>query len=84
MIKDDNPHVFPFPIFTGEDDQTVHPGMSLRDWFAGQALSTVYDSYPEHQLNIWFGYHASGITREQIKARAAYAQADALLAERGK
>lgn len=58
-----------------------HFGMTLRDWFAGQALSFVQDSYPEWQLKAWFG-DRSGLKREEIKARAAYEYADAMLRAR--
>lgn len=56
------------------------PGMSLRDWFAGQALS-----------GIWA--QMAGVTPEGLcpteeiplrLARAAYIQAEAMLAERAK
>ncbi len=55
---------------------TVQSGMSLRDWFAGQALVGMYP-------------HARAITRpgeeaSPIWARMAYAIADAMLAERAK
>lgn len=53
----------------------------LRDWFAGQALGFVDDLYPEWQLKAWFG-DRTGLMREEIRARAAYAYADAMLAQR--
>ena len=58
-----------------------HLGMSLRDWFAGQALA-----------GLWA--HMTGTTKETVGceiqeiparlANAAYKQADAMLAERAK
>jgi len=58
-----NPRAFP----SGAIDD-AYGGMTLRDWFAGQALPV---SYPEY-----------GTTAEI--ARAAYHMADAMLAERNK
>ena len=49
---------------------------TLREWYAGQALAVVSDTYPEWQLKRWFG-DRTGITREEIRARAAYEVADA-------
>lgn len=58
-------------------------GMTLRDWFAGQTLAgnLLKESYPEWQLKAWFGGR-SGLYREEIASRAAYAIADAMLAAR--
>jgi hypothetical protein len=52
-------------------------GMSLRDWFAGQALASLapLDHFPTTYQNE---------KRDQIVARAAYMYADAMLAERSK
>lgn len=72
-----NPPAFPLPLDTMIDCE----GMTLRDWFAAQALPCVSDSYPEWQLRAWFG-DRGGIKREEIRAKAAYALADAMLAER--
>lgn len=60
------------------------PGMTLRDWFAGQALAggRARDTVPDWQLDAWFGKTATSIKREQIVARDAYALADAMLAAR--
>lgn len=40
MSKPENPSAFPLPALTLFDGRghPTHPGMSLRDWFAGQAL----------------------------------------------
>lgn len=50
------------------------PGMSLRDWFAGQALAGLLASIE----------HESFIGATDVLARSCYAQADAMLAERDK
>lgn len=60
---------FPFPVAHGSN---APKGMSLRDWFAGQALAGMC----AHQ-DTW------GLGVPQI-AEAAFALADAMLAEREK
>jgi hypothetical protein len=87
MSEPENPPAFPN---TWEDENEhgvrfrfVNNGMSLRDWFAGQAFPAVIGrDYPEWQLKAWFGSRTC-LTREKIAARAAYALADAMLAARG-
>ena len=40
----DNPSAFPHDLLRDDDAYPTHdasPGMSLRDWFAGQALPTI-------------------------------------------
>ena len=67
---------FPIPL---EDDRDCYPryrngygGMSLRDWFAGQALvGLLLDSE-----------RLKGVTDEIEFARSAYQQADAMLEAR--
>ena len=78
-INDGGP-AFPRPPFTPKDshDQfaqagfaaTGHPGMSLRDWFAGQALAAI--------PHIGCG---CDLKNEEF-AKAAYQIADAMLAAR--
>ena len=65
----DNPKAFPRESY-GASDQS---GMSLRDWFAGQALAGIADTA---KLKMSDDYSAC--------ARFAYAFADAMLAEREK
>jgi hypothetical protein len=59
------------PAFPREYMHTGHSGMSLRDWFAGQALAN---------SRTFFGENSSA-TPEDV-ALQAYAVADAMLAER--
>lgn len=66
MSKPENPLAFPLV-----DGPTVEPGMLLRDWFAGQVLSSAA-ALP------------SGTADCQHRAKVAYEQADAMLAERDK
>lgn len=62
-----------------------HEGMTLRDYFAAQALANATictGNAAEYDLTRWFGKYASGITRAQIVARQAGEYADAMLAAR--
>jgi len=82
MSGSEIPMAFPqSPLFDGP-----YGGMTLRDWFAGKALTSglVDTTYPEWQLKAWFGASAFGLTREQIAAKASYALADAMLVERSR
>ena len=72
--------IYAFPVST--IDGFTNEGMTLRDWFAGHALGIVKETYPAWQITAWFGQYASSITREHISAKAAYAMADAMIAER--
>lgn len=80
------------PAFPGEQghdpdgtwNQTWRPGMSLRDWFAGQTLEGMNAS-PELMKFITQGkIYRSGIELAGRLAQAAYIQADAMLAKRNK
>lgn len=75
-----------FPVDThGDTPLHAETGMSLRDWFAGQALAAgVSTDAKEWELNDWFGKNTGGIKGEQIVAARAYAIADAMLARRNK
>jgi hypothetical protein len=77
----EQPHAFPF----AKGDPETH-GMTLRDWFAGQALSnpaicTGQDK--DYNLQRWFG-ERGGITSWQIAAAQALEFADAMIAERNR
>jgi hypothetical protein len=71
------------------DDRYTVEGMSLRDWFAGQALPQAVEDYD--RLNrrcnevteyvLPYATKATG-TREDIIARQAYRYADAMIAAR--
>ena len=74
-----------FPVRFGKDDVFAEAGMTLRDWFAGQALANpaiCTGTTPEWQLAKWFG-NRTGVHREEIVAKQARVFADAMLAERG-
>lgn len=60
-------------------------GMTLRDWFAGQALANAAictGQAHDWQVAAWFGPHRTGITRAEIAAKQAIQHADAMIAAR--
>jgi hypothetical protein len=70
-----------YPAVVPVEFQYAYDGMSLRDWFAGQALPAVIaaTSAGQHQPHV-----EPGQTQEQAMAVDAYALADAMLAARQK
>ena len=81
MSAPHNPPAFPNVNF---DYGPLQDGMTLRDWFAGQALANptiCTGAAPEYQLKVWFGGRC-GITRPEIVAWQAREYADAMLAAR--
>lgn len=78
MDKHDGGPAFPIhPSMRASDDQSSAEGMTLRDWFAGQALATVINRYA-------YDNHA-GIGVDHLPrncAAHAYRIADAMLKER--
>ncbi|WP_426163024.1 hypothetical protein [Sandarakinorhabdus sp. DWP1-3-1] len=79
----DNP--FAFPEVPGDcNAYEGRSGMTLRDWFAGQALAnpTICTGHAdERHYQRWFGGR-TGIERWEIVAKQAGDYADAMLAER--
>lgn len=76
----DNPPAFPMPA--SEHSQGGHfeqYGMSLHDWFAGQALRL---ELLDQEFVTYMGYRGAEIT--DAWAKRAYDIADAMLAEREK
>ncbi|MFA6241960.1 MAG: hypothetical protein WC655_13580 [Candidatus Hydrogenedentales bacterium] len=67
---------FPRPASHSEEGGVHYGyvGMTLRDWFAGQALAGVLASYSNEQ---W-------VNDAETSAKEAYRRADAMLAERAK
>ena len=94
MTQDTHPLDYAYPIAPG-DVPYWQPGMTLRDYFAGQALPQAVADYGEPSATTSSGqrrdrgnpvlpYAAKAIgTREEIIARQAYKYADAMLAARG-
>ena len=64
------------PAFPGETWGSK--GMTLRDWFAGQASEN--DILSQHHRP----YHAGGYIKEPTREECKYAYADAMIAERAK
>lgn len=66
------------------DGTPEQQGMSLRDWFAGQALVGICAQCAngEAMEQVVLGAEERGINPYQQLARAAYIQADALIAAR--
>lgn len=70
------------PAFPCPGDSNGLEGMTLRDWFAGQAVPKARETVPEYDLKAMFGPHRTGIRREEIIAADAYRIADAMLKAR--
>jgi len=60
-----------FPLYLPQDEGDIRDGMSLRDWFAGQAMTAIIGSL----------YCAPETTFKEVSGKA-YAQADAMLKAR--
>lgn len=61
-----------FPLIENRTDEVVNPGMTLRDYFAGQALQGLISGLPDSDCGI------DGFAHD------AYMYADAMLEEREK
>jgi hypothetical protein len=70
--QDDGGAAFPLNLGEPAQDMFVNSGMSLRDWFAGQALSGLIAA------------GAQDFEKGAMIAREAYIAADAMLTERSK
>lgn len=81
-----NPPAFPVAEVRGYDDGSIgitegHPGMTLRDWHAGQALPAIMS----RDLYRGMARVAPGSPMHPaLAAQAAYQYADAMLVEREK
>lgn len=75
MSAPENPPAFPSVCLGDPDHPASIPGMTLRDWFAGQALSGMLASVADDKAFRLAFTHA---------APAAYRIADAMLAARSK
>lgn len=78
MIRPENPNAFPAPDDGRPSDGY---GMTLRDWFAGQAIGSIVRQCAGDAA---FGYPEGVESMEQLFAQKAFAIADAMLAERAK
>lgn len=76
-MADDGGKAFPL---SREAEGWFEPGMTLRDYFAGQALAGLVATIPvSRKDDIFQGVQAGG-----IEAKIAYTIADAMLAERAR
>ncbi|WP_287003366.1 hypothetical protein [Sphingobium sp.] len=78
MSQPENPSAFPA---CNEANVNGTMGMTLRDWFAGQAIGAVIRQCAGDAA---FGYPEGIESMEQLFAGKAFAIADAMLAERAK
>ena len=77
MNKKDGGSAFSIIEQFGTEQVCTHPGMALRDWFAGQALSGGYCMMEQ------FGAPNRGGSYDAYVARMAYDIANAMIAQRG-
>jgi hypothetical protein len=85
---DDGGAAFPVPENTQAPEhsaygQAGHPGMTLRDWFAGQAMAAIVSRIiPEHRD----GATSATVPQAALDAAAhtAFGFADAMIAQRSK
>jgi len=73
MSEEDGGQAFPDHYTNGNGYLQQHPGMTLRDWFAGQALAGIMAGDPD-AITIQNCFNAS----------LCYQLADAMLAERAR
>ena len=72
-----------FPIEGGDmSGLNPDPGMTMRDWFVGQAMGNpaiCTGIARGNDLDQWFGPHATNVDRQQIAARQAVEFANAAM-----
>ena len=76
MTKEENPPAFPFQASNGDRMCVPEYGMTLRDWFAGRAVSVI--------LERGFTADVEAPDMAAFAARLSYNLADAMLVERSK
>ena len=79
-INDGGP-AFPVPATDATDGRTHDGGMSLRDWFAGQAMASLFLNQGITGLAIDIAERGGPAVRESIASKA-YQISDAMLAAR--
>jgi hypothetical protein len=72
-----------FPV-VGVPDACDSPGMSLRDWFAGQALAGFLSQFASEDAYVAMGRLAKqdGVSIKDATAAVAFEHAEAMMAER--
>lgn len=86
MSAGDGGAAFPTSIEVTSEGQTVqlpHPGMSLLDWFAGQAMAALLAS-PEVVERLSVEASEDGLLFGEHVAKTAYKFASSMLSERGR
>ena len=78
MSKPSNPPAFPVILPNNEAFSFADPGMTLRDWFASQTIAPMALMLTDSAKWSTMG----GVERANWLAKASYAVADAMLAER--
>lgn len=80
MSDKDGGQAFPVSLFPGPmgDLHAGEPGMTLRDWFAGQAAASIIGEI------IAGGNFSTSKEDASVVAKSAYLLSDAMLAERTK
>lgn len=71
-----------FPVSIPGSGDNGWQGMTLRDYFAAQAVIGLPGDAKDYEILAWFGRNAAGITSSEIRAARAYDIADAMLARR--
>tara|TARA_R110000868_G_scaffold87492_1_gene244701 strand:- start:401 stop:613 length:213 start_codon:yes stop_codon:yes gene_type:complete len=66
MSKPDNPPAFPYSIHMKGGDKLSFPGMTLRDYFAGQVLMTLMKVGPRESAHFAYAY-ADAMLAERAK-----------------
>lgn len=80
MSKPENPWAFPSGEFGGaeHDKHPLHDGMTLRDYFAGQALASLAAHHIQSAANVG----EEPVAAVRSLAQTVYAVADAMLRAR--
>lgn len=80
-MKPKNPSAFPLYV-KNETQNLIFPGMTLRDYFAAQALPSVMNDWSRYSIpNRKFDFFMNGGDAENI-AEQAYLLADSMLKQR--
>lgn len=83
--RNDGGQAFPSEGEAHGDPKYHSAGMSLRDWFAGQALAAMGAWCPRRETSMGISTQPlDGEVSRSERAKQAYLQADAMIAERDK
>ena len=82
--RNDGGPAMPYSVHMEGFDRLSFPGMSLRDWFAGQAFGPLMAALESAGPTVGDINGPAMVVVRQVLAEQAYALADAMLAERSK